>query len=62
MMLEEEVSPRESTQIKGRDNFFRHSKLKIATPQELARITPWVQLETQEIPSGSKRIGRANPR
>jgi hypothetical protein len=44
MMLEEEVSLGESTQIKEPNNIFRHSKLKIATPQELARITPWVQL------------------
>lgn len=44
MMLQEQVLPKESTEIKARNTVSRRSKLKIATPQELAHITPWVQL------------------
>jgi len=38
------ITKRNQNKSKGRNNVSRHSKLKIATPQELARITPWVQL------------------
>lgn len=60
MILEQEVSPRESTQIKGQQQS-PQTRLKIATPQELARITPWVQLGHKKYLVEAKELDALMP-